>query len=73
MCKYVFHLCVRMTNQREFSKCVSVTNPSNGAVLGTVPDMNAADAEAAVEKAYEAFQLWKKTTAKVYFKIKYNI
>lgn len=45
----------------------SVTNPLNGAVIGSVPDMNAADAEAAVQAAYKAFQTWKKTTAKVVY------
>ena len=43
----------------------SVLNPTNGSVLGTVPDMSKADAELAVQKAYDAFQSWKKTTAKV--------
>lgn len=41
-----------------------VTNPANGSVVGTVPDMKAVDTEAAVQGAYKAFQTWKKTTAK---------
>ncbi|XP_060583953.1 succinate-semialdehyde dehydrogenase, mitochondrial-like [Ruditapes philippinarum] len=41
-----------------------VTNPASGEVVGKVPDMNASDAEAAVQVAYKAFQSWKKTTAK---------
>ena len=40
-------------------------NPSNGKVIGSVPDMGAADAEAAVKAASKAFQTWRHTTAKV--------
>ena len=42
-----------------------VTNPSTGAVIGRVPDMDAKDTERAVQAAYQAFQTFKKTTAKV--------
>lgn len=41
-----------------------VTNPATGAVLGRVPDMDAKDTEKAIQAAYQAFQSWKKTTAK---------
>ncbi|ESO91188.1 hypothetical protein LOTGIDRAFT_209552 [Lottia gigantea] len=41
-----------------------VTNPSNQAVLGVVPDMNDQDTKAAIEIAYKTFQTWKNTTAK---------
>ena len=53
---------------------VAVTNPSTGAVLGRVPDMDAKDTERAVQAAYQAFQTFKKTTAKVSLSIslKYN-
>ena len=40
-------------------------NPSTGKIIGNVPDMNAEDAEAAIQNSYETFQSWKKTTAKV--------
>ena len=46
-----------------------VVNPSTGAVIGNVPDMNAEDTESAVKSAYDAFQTWKKTSAKVYKQI----
>ena len=42
-----------------------VTNPATGAELGRVPDMGAAETEDAVQKAYDAFQTWKHTSAKV--------
>ena len=44
---------------------ILVFNKATGEVLGNVPDMNRDDAEDAVKKAYEAFQTWKNTTAKV--------
>ena len=34
-------------------------------VIGHVPDMEEADVQTAVDSAYEAFQSWRKTTAKV--------
>lgn len=40
-------------------------NPANGKVIGSVPDMDAADTEKAIQVAYKAFQSWKETTAKV--------
>ena len=43
----------------------SVTNPSNGKVLGSVPDMDRSDAQAAIETAYRTFQAWKSTLPKV--------
>lgn len=58
-----------MLSAIKFSECsynwFSVTNPSNGSVIGAVPDMTATDTEAAIQCAYKAFQTWKKTTAKV--------
>ncbi|KAL4225793.1 hypothetical protein ACF0H5_013784 [Mactra antiquata] len=42
----------------------NVTNPANGSIVGTVPDMKATDTEVAIQSAYKAFQTWKKTTAK---------
>ena len=42
----------------------NVTNPTNGNVIGTVPDMDATDAKKAVDAAHEAFATWKETTAK---------
>lgn len=40
-----------------------VTNPANGKVVGTVPNGGEAEAEKAVDAAYEAFQSWSETTA----------
>ena len=42
-----------------------VTNPANGKVIGTVPDMCEDDVNQAIETASSAFQSWRKTTAKV--------
>jgi len=41
-----------------------VTNPANGKVIGSVPDMDAADVNQAIETAYTTFQTWKKTSPK---------
>jgi succinate-semialdehyde dehydrogenase / glutarate-semialdehyde dehydrogenase len=41
-----------------------VTNPANGAVLGTVPDMGAGETRAAIEAAAAAFPAWAARTAK---------
>ena len=43
----------------------SVYNPASGQEIGSVPNMTAADTEEAVNIAYNAFQTWKQTTAKV--------
>lgn len=44
-------------------KTFAVTNPATGAELTTVPDMNAADTEAAIEAAAKAFKPWAAETA----------
>ena len=41
-----------------------VTNPANGAQLGLVPNMDAADAEAAIEAASAAFPAWRALLAR---------
>ena len=41
-----------------------VTNPANGAVLGTVPFMGADETRAAIEAAAAAFPAWAARTAK---------
>jgi len=41
-----------------------VTNPATGAVLGTVPNMGAAETRAAIEAAAAAFPAWSARTAK---------
>jgi len=41
-----------------------VTNPANGAVLGTVPNMGADETRAAIEAAAAAFPAWAARTAK---------
>lgn len=45
-------------------KTFDVFNPSNGSKIGTVPDMNAGDAEKAIQYAQTAFESWRETTAK---------
>ena len=42
-----------------------VTNPANGEQLGNVANVGRVEAQQAILKADEAFQKWKKTTAKV--------
>ena len=41
-----------------------VTNPASGALLGTVPDMGAAETRRAIDAAHSAFPAWSKKTAK---------
>jgi succinate-semialdehyde dehydrogenase len=41
-----------------------VKNPSNDTVVGEVPDMDVGDAKIAVDSAHDAFQSWKKSSAK---------
>jgi succinate-semialdehyde dehydrogenase/glutarate-semialdehyde dehydrogenase len=41
-----------------------VTNPASGAVLGTVPNLGAAETRAAIEAAHTAFPAWAARTAK---------
>lgn len=41
-----------------------VTDPSSGKVIGTMPEMNAEDTEAAIKAASEAFVSFKKTTGR---------
>ena len=43
---------------------ITVTNPATGAVLGSVPDMGAAEAHRAIEAAGGAFRAWRKLLAK---------
>lgn len=45
-------------------KTFEVTNPSNGKVIASVPDMDEHDAQMAIDAAYDAFQTWRRTTAK---------
>jgi len=40
-----------------------VTNPATGAVLGTIPDMVAAETARAIDAAHAAFPAWSRTTA----------
>ena len=40
-----------------------IRNPANGELLGTVPDMGAAEARRAIEAAHGAFAAWSKKTA----------
>ena len=42
-----------------------VYNPATGEEIGRVSDMGREEAEEAVTRAYEAFQVWKNVTCKV--------
>ena len=43
---------------------IIVTNPATGAVLGTVPQMGAAETHRAIDAANVAFKTWRKLLAK---------
>lgn len=51
---------VSATNDKVFE----VKNPADGSLVGTVPDMDIEDANVAIKAAYDAFKLWRNTTAK---------
>lgn len=46
-------------------KSFDVINPSDGSVIGQVPDMDVEDTNAAIQSAHSAFKPWANTTAKV--------
>jgi succinate-semialdehyde dehydrogenase len=48
------------------NKRFNVINPANQKIVGEVPDMSAADAQKAIDAAYETFhsKAWQNTTAK---------
>ncbi|KAG5895640.1 hypothetical protein JTB14_008649 [Gonioctena quinquepunctata] len=46
------------------NRVFEVTNPANGEIVGTVPDMDIQDAQNAINAAAEAFKTWKSTTVK---------
>jgi succinate-semialdehyde dehydrogenase / glutarate-semialdehyde dehydrogenase len=43
---------------------LTIYNPANGELVGTVPKMGAAETRRAIETAHEAFKLWRAKTAK---------
>ena len=45
-------------------KTIDVTDPSNGDVIGTIPNLGALETKRAIDAAHTAFQSWKRTTAK---------
>ncbi|HET6618455.1 MAG TPA: NADP-dependent succinate-semialdehyde dehydrogenase [Dongiaceae bacterium] len=45
-------------------KTIDVTNPATGEVLGTIPNMGAAETRRAIEAANAAWPAWRKKTAK---------
>ena len=45
-------------------KTFDVTNPVNGKVVATIPDLEVQHVNNAIDAAYEAFQSWRWTTAK---------
>ncbi len=51
------------------SKSYSVKNPANGEVVGTVPDMGAAETKAAIEAANKVWPAWRELLAKERAKI----
>ncbi len=48
----------------ESGETLEVTNPANGKVIGSVPKMGANETARAVDAAQQAFQSWRKLTAK---------
>lgn len=48
----------------ESGRTMEVINPSTGSRIGTVPRMDAADAERAVQEAHTAFDPWRNKTAR---------
>jgi succinate-semialdehyde dehydrogenase/glutarate-semialdehyde dehydrogenase len=48
----------------EKDKTIDVDNPATGEVLGTVPQLDAADTRRAIEAAERAFPAWRAKTAK---------
>ena len=45
-------------------KTFAVTNPATGEELGQVADLGPAEMEVAIKKAYDAFNMWRDTSAK---------
>ncbi|KAK3912783.1 Succinate-semialdehyde dehydrogenase, mitochondrial [Frankliniella fusca] len=45
-------------------KTFDVVNPTDGSIIGQVPDMDVEDTNAAIQSAYDAFKPWASTTAK---------
>jgi succinate-semialdehyde dehydrogenase/glutarate-semialdehyde dehydrogenase len=45
-------------------KTIDVTNPATGEVIGTIPNMGAAETKRAIEAANKAWPAWRKKTAK---------
>lgn len=45
-------------------KVFAVTNPADGSIIESVPDMDATDTKEAIKGAYDAFIHWQDTTAK---------
>ena len=45
-------------------KTIEVTNPATGEVIGTVPQMGAAETKRAIDAANAAWGAWRKKTAK---------
>ena len=43
---------------------LTVYNPADGSLVGTVPKMGTAETRRAIETAHEAFKLWRAKTAK---------
>ena len=58
---YVGGAWVKANNGKTFA----VTNPATGEELGQVADLGPVETEVAIKKAYDAFYIWRETSAKV--------
>src|SRR5688572_27956720 len=63
--------------EAEGAETMAVTNPANGETLGSVPLSGAAEVDAAVRAAREAFPAWRSTPpverARACFELKYRL
>lgn len=46
-------------------KTFDIINPTDGSIIGQVPDMDDEDTNVAIHSAHSAFKPWANTTAKV--------
>ena len=51
---------IRISNEKFFD----IYNPSNNQIIATMPEMGASETKYAIEVANQAFEKWKKKTAK---------
>ena len=58
-------LRVSMYSSSVRSVTENIADPATGKEIGTIPEMGKKETAEAIDVAYESFQSWKKTTAKV--------